>query len=184
MSTEYVERTETTTTSDGSGISFQRGYLQSLKSYLKIAEMVLDLIAFICASVDWWVPLGQGWAQFVFISALITTLIFFIFHLFNVISKLPGPWIFIEFVYYVVYCVLIFIAAIVCLARGAQFSHGGIIAATIFGLAAFAVYCVDTFFMYRNWQASKFHAGSASGDTTGATTTTTTHTTYETRTQY
>ena len=56
---------------------------------------MLDLIAFICASVDWWVPLGQGWAQFVFISALITTLIFFIFHLFNVFSKLPGPWIFI-----------------------------------------------------------------------------------------
>ncbi|XP_062579835.1 plasmolipin-like [Saccostrea cucullata] len=184
MSTEYVERTETTTTSDGSGISFQSGFLRSLPGYLKIAEMVLDLIAFICASVNWWVDLGQGWAQFVFISALITTLIFFIFHLFNVFSKLPGPWIFIEFVYYVVYCVLIFIAVIVCLARGAQYSLGGIIAATIFGMAALAVYIVDTWFMFRNWQSAK-HAGTSGSGSGGATTTTTTsHTTYETRTQY
>lgn len=36
-----------------------------------------------------------------------------------------------EFVYYAVYCVLIFIAVIVCLARGAQYNHGGIIAATV-----------------------------------------------------
>lgn len=40
-------------------------------------------------------------------------------------------WIFQEFIYYIVYCVLIFIAVIVCLARGAQYSHGGIIAATV-----------------------------------------------------
>lgn len=63
--------------------------------YMFALLQVLCLIAFICSSVDWWVPLGQGWAQFVFISALITTLIFFIFHLFNVFSKLPGPWVFI-----------------------------------------------------------------------------------------
>lgn len=183
MSTEYVERTETTTTSTGDGISLQSGYLRSLRAYLKIGEMVLCLIAFICSSIDWWVPLGQGWAQFVFISALITTLIFFIFHLFNVFSKLPGPWVFIEFVYYAVYCVLIFIAVIVCLARGAQYNHGGIIAATVFGMAALALYCVDTFFMYREWQASKYHAGSGDGGA-AATTTTTTQSSYETRTQY
>lgn len=63
--------------------------------YMFALLQVLCLIAFICSSIDWWVPLGQGWAQFVFISALITTLIFFIFHLFNVFSKLPGPWVFI-----------------------------------------------------------------------------------------
>ena len=40
MSTEYVERTETTTTATGEGISLQHGYLRSLKSYLKIGEMV------------------------------------------------------------------------------------------------------------------------------------------------
>lgn len=43
MSTEYVERTETTTTSTGDGISLQSGYLRSLRAYLKIGEMVGSL---------------------------------------------------------------------------------------------------------------------------------------------
>lgn len=70
-------------------------FILSYTRYMFALLQVLCLIAFICSSIDWWVPLGQGWAQFVFISALITTLIFFIFHLFNVFSKLPGPWVFI-----------------------------------------------------------------------------------------
>lgn len=43
MSTQYVERTETTTTSTGDGISLQSGYLRTLKAYLKIGEMVGSL---------------------------------------------------------------------------------------------------------------------------------------------
>ena len=54
---------------------------------------VLDLIAFICASVYIpWGPFGGGWVQFVTMAAFITTLLLFGFHLFGVIHKLPGPW--------------------------------------------------------------------------------------------
>ena len=53
----------------------------------------MDLIAFICASVwIYWGPYGGGWVQFVTMSAFITTLLLFFFHLFRIIYKLPGPW--------------------------------------------------------------------------------------------
>jgi hypothetical protein len=75
--------------------------------------------------------------------------------------------------------------SILALIRIQTLSDFIVILLQIFGLAALAVYCVDTFFMYRDWQSSKFHSGSSAGGTTGTTsTTTTTHTTYETRTQY
>ena len=54
---------------------------------------VLDIIAFICASIHiGWGPYGGGWVQFVTMSAFITTLLLFGFHLFRIIYKLPGPW--------------------------------------------------------------------------------------------
>ena len=54
---------------------------------------VLDLIAFICASVwIYWAAYGGGWVQFVTMAAFITTLLLFGFHLFRIIYKLPGPW--------------------------------------------------------------------------------------------
>lgn len=55
---------------------------------------VLDLIAFICASVYIvWGRYGGGWVQFVTISAFITTLVWFIFYLLKIVHRLPVMWV-------------------------------------------------------------------------------------------
>ncbi|XP_033755646.1 CKLF-like MARVEL transmembrane domain-containing protein 8 [Pecten maximus] len=185
---QYAVTTETTTSSapqSQPSIGLDKEWLKSMPSYLKIAEMVLDLILFICASANiYFSNSGGGWVQFVAISALITTLLFFLFHLLRVIGRLPGPWGMIEFIYYIVYDVLILIAAIVAAALTGTTNpngNGAIIASALFGFVTLIVYLVDTFFMYRAWKAGTLTAGS--GNTTMHTTTTSS-TTYETRTQY
>ncbi|OWF37974.1 CKLF-like MARVEL transmembrane domain-containing protein 7 [Mizuhopecten yessoensis] len=186
---QYNVTTETTTSAsvgpaEQPSIGLDREWVKSLPSYLKIAEMVLDLILFICASANiYFSNSGGGWVQFVAISALITTLLFFLFHLLRVIGRLPGPWGLIEFIYYIVYDVLLLIAAIVAAALTGTTNpngNGAIIASALFGFVTFGVYMVDSFFMYRNWKAGKFAAGGSSTMHT----TSTTSTSYETRTQY
>lgn len=56
---------------------------------------VVDILVLICASIDNWYSIGGGWVQFVAASAMITTIILFIFHFFNIMSRLSGPWNFI-----------------------------------------------------------------------------------------
>ncbi|KAL4234133.1 hypothetical protein ACF0H5_005786 [Mactra antiquata] len=170
---------ESSSSSDGIGLD--RAYLNSLPSFLKIGEIVLDIIAFICASV-WihWGAYGGGWVQFVTMSAFITTLLLFGFHLFRIIYKLPGPWGIIELIYYVLYTLLMLISAIVCAVRFNW--HSSIAATTFFTFAATALYVIDTFLLFRAWQSGR-SAGASSAATT-TTTTTTEHTSYESKVQY
>uniref|UniRef100_A0A0B6XZD1 MARVEL domain-containing protein n=1 Tax=Arion vulgaris TaxID=1028688 RepID=A0A0B6XZD1_9EUPU len=153
-------------------------YVRSVNGLLKIAEIILCILVLICASIEYWYPIGGGWVQFVSASAMITTIILFIFHFFNLFARLPGPWHFIEFIYYCVYVVLFVIAAIVAAVRAHIAPAIG--ATAFFTFAALAVYAIDVYFMYRNWQ--NFQRPSAAAPTTN--TTTTTVTSYETRTQY
>lgn len=178
MSTTY-EETTTTQHSSSDGIGFDRGYLQSWKGILKIVEIVLDLVAFICASV-WlnWASHGGAWVQFVTMAAFITTLLLYGFHLFRIIYKLPGPWGLIELIYYVLFSLMLLIAGIVAAARGGY--HSSIVAAAIFTFAATAAYVVDTFFLFRDWQQGRLTTSSAHTTTT----TTTRETSYEAKVQY
>ncbi|XP_060565397.1 CKLF-like MARVEL transmembrane domain-containing protein 4 isoform X1 [Ruditapes philippinarum] len=176
MATTY-EQSSTTTSSEGIGLD--KDYIKTYNGLLKIVECVLDIIAFICASIYiHWGPYGGGWVQFVTMSAFITTLLLFGFHLFRIIYKLPGPWGLIELIYYVLYSLMMLIAGIVCAARGNWDASIG--AAAFFTFAATACYVFDTFLLFRGWQQGR--SGGGSSHTT--TTTTTEHTTYETKTQY
>ncbi|KAH3711041.1 CKLF-like MARVEL transmembrane domain-containing protein 7 isoform X2 [Dreissena polymorpha] len=153
-------------------VGFDRGYVKSMRGILKVSECVLDMVGFICASVwIYWTHAGGAWVQFVTISAFITTLILYILHLFRIIYKLPGPWGLIELIYYVVFTIMMLIAAIVCAARA---WHSSIIAAAIFTFLATAVYVVDTFLLFRDWQS-----GSSTTTTMTETRTTTTTETYD-----
>ncbi|XP_041376051.1 plasmolipin-like [Gigantopelta aegis] len=172
---------ETTTTSSAPAIRPDPEYVKTINGILKIAEMVVSIIVLICASVDsiYWYSRGGGWVQFVAASALITVIILFIFHFMHIINRLPGPWTFIEFIYYCVFCALWLIAAIVAAVRAPWFASIG--AAAFFCFAALAIFAIDTFFMFRGWQSVQHPV---TGGTTTAATATTTTTTYETRTQY
>ncbi|WAR11654.1 CKLF4-like protein [Mya arenaria] len=162
-------------------IGFDRNYPQSLHGILKIVEVVVDLVAFICACwFPYWSGHGGAWVQFVTISAFITTLILLVLHLFRIIYKLPGPWGLIELIYYGVYALLLLIAAIVAAARAGY--HSSIGAAAFFTFAATALYVVDAFFQFRTWRGgATSHTQSSETHTT---TTTTTETNYETKAQY
>ncbi|KAH9491648.1 hypothetical protein Btru_030577 [Bulinus truncatus] len=175
MSTTAYEHT-TETQSSRPPIRPHPEYVKSVPGILKIAEIILCILVLICASIDYWYHIGGGWVQFVAASALVTTIILFIFHLFDFISHITFRWNFIEFIYYCVYVVLYVIAAIVAAVRAHLAPSIG--ATAFFTFAALIVYAVDTYFMYRKWQTVQHPAAAAT------TTTTTTTTTYETRTQY
>lgn len=178
MATTYEHTTTTTASGPMDDIRPDTGYIRTIPGILKIVEILLDILVLICASIEYWYSIGGGWVQFVAASALVTTLILFIFHFFNIISRLPGPWIFIEFIYYAVFILLYLIAAIVAAVRAPLAPAIG--AACFFCFAALAVYAVDCFFMYRSYKTVQ-HSHTSEATATTATTTTTT---YETRTQY
>lgn len=186
MDSQYnVEATQhTTTTSSSTDIGLDKIYLTSIDSILKIVEMVLSLIVFICiTSHAWYSVVGGGWVQFVSISCLITVLILWIFFMLRIIYKLPGPWALIILIYYIVYTVFFLICFLVCAIQASKYyDNGGLIAAAIFSFIMLGVLAVDTFFQFRKFREGQSRpAGSSSG---GSTTVTTSHTTYETRTQY
>ncbi|PVD20616.1 hypothetical protein C0Q70_18774 [Pomacea canaliculata] len=179
MATTY-EQTTTATSSSGNREEIRPdvGYIRTIPGILKIVEIFLDILVLICASIDNWYHLGGGWVQFVAASALVTTVILFIFHFLHLISRLPGRWNLIEFIYYIVFIILFLIAAIITAVRAPLAPSIG--AACFFTFAALAVYTLDAFFMYRNWKIVTH----SSGAPTTASSTTTTTTVYETRTQY
>ncbi|XP_025076528.1 MARVEL domain-containing protein 1-like [Pomacea canaliculata] len=123
-------------------------YVRTIPSILKIVEIVLDILVLICASIDDWYYVGGGWVQFVAASALGTTVILFIFHFFQLISQLSGPWNLIEIIYCGIYVILFLIAAIVSAVRAHL--EPSIVAACFFCFAALAVYTLDVVIMYRN----------------------------------
>ncbi|XP_052059627.1 CKLF-like MARVEL transmembrane domain-containing protein 7 isoform X2 [Mytilus californianus] len=191
MDSQYnVESTEktTTTTSSSGDVGLDKIYMKSIDSILKIAEMVLSLIVFICVtSHPGYSYIGGGWVQFVSISCLITVLILWIFFMLRIIYKLPGPWMLIILIYFVVYVIFYFITAIVCFAQSGKIEQSaGLVAAGVFCVLILVVLGADTFFQFRKWQdsGSSFSTRSTTTSSGGATATTTTHTTYETRTQY
>ncbi|KAK3576691.1 hypothetical protein CHS0354_024300 [Potamilus streckersoni] len=133
---------------------FDINYLKTVPGAMKIIEMVLDILGFICALVDIsWAGLGSGFVQWATMSGFIVTLIFFIFHAFNIFGRLPGFWELYEFVYLIIISVEIAVAAIVCAAR-ASFGPS-VIAACIFTAIASVMYIIDTVLAYRTWKEAR-----------------------------
>ncbi|XP_059172335.1 plasmolipin-like [Physella acuta] len=172
--TTYEQTTEKRT--GDSAIRPHPEYVRTVPGILKIAEIVVNILVLICASIDYWSPAGGGWVQFVAVTALITTLINFLMHFFDVYSKFSFQFNFVLFIYYCVIVVLYLIAAIVCAVRAPYWPAVG--AAAFFAFVAVILYAVDTYLMYRMWQGGVHHTTAATA------TTTTTTTSYETRTQY
>ncbi|KAK3598907.1 hypothetical protein CHS0354_036214 [Potamilus streckersoni] len=171
--------------SSRNGIFLDRDYFRTLNGILKIPEMILDIAAFICASVWQDTPFLQtyrssaaGWVMFATMSAFITTLIITFLHLFRIIYKLPGPWGLIEPIYCCAYSVMMLIAGIVAAvdAKRYGFFESSITATACFTCSAFAVYCVNTIWLFICWCRS--------GTPTEETVTTATRTSTISRTTY
>ncbi|XP_013403660.1 CKLF-like MARVEL transmembrane domain-containing protein 4 [Lingula anatina] len=146
-----MSTTQTTTTTIMP--SEDPGYIRSVPGILKIVEIILCLVVFICVIIAPGYG-GSGWVWFIAISAFITTLILLIFHVVGLISRLPGPWMLIEFIYYIVIAVFFLIAFIIA-AVGCRYGYASIIATAIFCFASCAVFGVDTYFQFQAWRTSQ-----------------------------
>lgn len=76
---------------------------------------MLSLLTFICSCIDTWQ--AARWAQFQSAFAVISTSVYLVLYLLNLISRLPGPWpliVGINTVKYVcAYCLFIIVIVIV-----------------------------------------------------------------------
>ncbi|KAK3598908.1 hypothetical protein CHS0354_036215 [Potamilus streckersoni] len=182
--------TRTSSQSSVDGISWGMAYCRSFNGILKIVEGIFDLIAFTCAGI-WMgstckeVREGADYVEFATFHAFLSTLILYFLNVFRIIHKLPGPLTLIELIYHCVCSVRLLIAGILATVQAVNFAgvmcitNTGVIGATsCFTFAAFVVYCVDTFILFRDWLSS----GKAAGETVSVSTTKdTSRTMYETR---
>ncbi|CAL8075620.1 unnamed protein product [Calicophoron daubneyi] len=136
-------------------------YASTIPGVFKLVESILDIITLILVSVS----LAQdsspspnrgagGWELFVSCSTLIISLFFYIIHLTNVIYKLAGPMTFIEFICILICGVFHLIAMIV--AAATTNNLGKIIAAAVLYGINFAIYAIDSFFLFALY---KVHGG-------------------------
>jgi CDP-diglyceride synthetase len=135
-----------------SKISFSVAYMKTLPGILKIVEIVLSLLTFICSCVDVWE--AARWAQFQSAFAVISTTGYLVLYLLNLVSRLPGPWPLIEFIYYMIFTGCFLITAIAAAAQAVS-AYPSISATAYFAFAATSFFAVDTFFHFRAWRAGQ-----------------------------
>lgn len=152
MPTNY----DTGPTSAGSSSKTDMDFVRSLKGIFRAVEIILSLIAFICAAVGQSGPganSAAGWCMFVSMFNFLVLLITYFLWLFWVFSKLNrAPIKFIEFVYFTVWTIFWLIAGIVAAAFGNR--HPGMGAAAFFNFAAMILHAVDTYFHFQYWRSS------------------------------
>lgn len=129
-------------------IRFDPSYIRTVPGYLKIAQIALDLLGFICieASGVFSYHSRGSWFNFVAMTGFWVTGILLAFYLFHLIEKFYRvPWIKFEFGYCVLWSVFYLIAA--CLA--VTYNIEAYIAAGFFGFCAMVAYGIDAFFKFQ-----------------------------------
>uniref|UniRef100_A0A0X3P3X6 MARVEL domain-containing protein n=1 Tax=Schistocephalus solidus TaxID=70667 RepID=A0A0X3P3X6_SCHSO len=133
-------------------IKFNSAFIRDKHGILKIVEIVLTIIVFICVGSSWsfGVHGAGGWINFTAALSLIFSVFFFIIFLFNFIHRLPGPWVLIDFVVQAVLCFLMTISLIVA-AASSHYGGSAISAAIFCAILAvtYAVECAIRFSIYR-----------------------------------
>jgi hypothetical protein len=137
-------------------IWFDSAYVQTRPGFLKAAIVVINLIAFICASVGWCGSCGSvTFFNLVAMFGFWVSIILLALYLFHVIEKMPNvPWILAEFVYCSLWTVLYFLASLLIITNGGMYAAAG-----FFGFGATAIYGADAFFKYQAYQAGEVAQG-------------------------
>ncbi|XP_013908281.1 PREDICTED: CKLF-like MARVEL transmembrane domain-containing protein 7 [Thamnophis sirtalis] len=113
-----------------------RGYAGSCSAMLKVAQMLLLLVGFICVrSSQWTDHNAYSYFEFVCIYDLIMIFIFYIIYIFRAYQKLTCiSWPLAEFLHYLIGTILLLIASIVAVAKSSN--SAGLVAGAIFGFLA------------------------------------------------
>ncbi|KAJ8395215.1 hypothetical protein AAFF_G00034170 [Aldrovandia affinis] len=148
MSHTIVTTTTTTSTSDGRIMNL--GYARTLQGMLRIAQVVVLIVAFLC------VRCAPGWPDYYAYRyfEVVTLWFFTVFLIFLLmdIFRLQGKvgcinWPLTEFLHYVVGALLIFIASIVAAAR--SWGYASLILGSVFGFIGVALMGVSIFKLYK-----------------------------------
>jgi len=157
--TTHTTTTTTTTTSVVPTVRFDPSYVRSLPGTLKCAQMVLNLIGFICVSVAVRSNAhNANWFSFVAFGGLLITLILLLLFLFHLIEKLYFmPWLLIELVYNGIWTFFYFTAATAVATMG--HIEDPFAAAAFFGYLAMIFYGFDAYLKYISWQGGEIAQG-------------------------
>jgi len=132
-------------------IQINTAFLREAHGILKIVELVLTIIIFICVSCHWVFSTSSGvWVNFTAALSLICSTFFFVIYLFNLLHRLPGPWVLIDFVTQLTLCLLMTISMIVSAVCGTY--TGAAVASAVFCAflaIAYLVECLLRFSVYR-----------------------------------
>jgi len=151
---------------------FDVNYLRTIPGILKIAQLVLMLIAFILAAAAWssgylvvtgytysgYTMGSAGWTKFVTITGFIITLILLFLYLFHLIERLyQVNWLFAELIYCVVVAVCLFISGAIMIPYANYDGTRG--ACTFFCWVAMVAYLADAFFKFKSWRNGEVAQG-------------------------
>lgn len=156
-----------TTTKVSTNLRFDQSYIRTIPGILKIAQVVISLLGFICVELGGCYYCSQkNWYGFVSMTAFWATLVLLGFYLFHVIEKLHKiPWLLGEFGYCAIWTLLYLIASLVVSVSGGAESSWA--AGGFFGFVAMVLYGIDAFLKFRAWRNGDI----AQGERTVATTT-------------
>ncbi|XP_073703722.1 CKLF-like MARVEL transmembrane domain-containing protein 7 [Garra rufa] len=142
--------TTTTTTSNSDGRFCNIGYARSFQGLLKIAQVVVLLIAFLCVYCEQRRSDYSAFRYFEVVTAwfLIVFLIFFLMYLFRLQSKITCiNWTLTEFLHYAVGGILVFIASIVAAVK--SYGISALIAGSVFGFIATFLIAISIWTSYK-----------------------------------
>ncbi|XP_067305668.1 CKLF-like MARVEL transmembrane domain-containing protein 7 [Pseudorasbora parva] len=145
-----VTTTSTTTTSSADGGFCNIAYARSFQGLLKIGQVVILLIAFLCVHCEQWRYEQSAFRYFEVVTAWFLAVFFFFFlmYLFRLQSKITCiNWTLTEFLHYAVGGILVFIASIVVAVK----SHGNssFIAGSVFGFMATFLIAISIWTSYK-----------------------------------
>ncbi|CAH0556947.1 unnamed protein product [Brassicogethes aeneus] len=150
--------TTTTTTTVQTNIRFDPTYIKTIPGMLKIAEVVLNLLGFICieASGVYSHASRGSWFNFVSMTAFWFTGILLALYLFHVIEvSYKIPWLKIEFVFCALWTLFYLIAA----SLAVSFNHEAYSAAGFFGFCGMVAYGFDAFLKFKSVKEGQLAQG-------------------------
>jgi hypothetical protein len=155
--TQTSATTTTTTTTVIVRPYLEFSYIRTVPGILKIVELVLDFLVFIClVAGPTYLYSGIGWATFVSITAFISTMILLWLYLFHIIELYNiVPWLLVELIMCAIFVLMFFTASSVAAAGAASlvnFNPGPFAAAAFFGFMAMFCYGFDCFLKFQAWR--------------------------------
>ncbi|XP_044742388.1 CKLF-like MARVEL transmembrane domain-containing protein 7 [Chrysoperla carnea] len=153
----HTTQTTIQTTSVQTNIRYDQTYIRTIPGALKIAQIVLNLLGFICIQCSKFSNYATGsFFNTVAMTAFWITGILLAFYLFHVIEKFfKIPWLKLEFFYCTIWTLLYLIAAIFA----ASFGSDAYVAAAFFGFCAMVVYGYDAWLKWQGVQAGELAQG-------------------------